>query len=223
MDTMFRDKVLTCAECGNEFVYTVGQQRMAQQSGGAPAEPTLCPVCAVKLERMGRQALAASQPSEPEIPPTSNGRAYPHEEAFQPAYSHPPYPLEGAGSPLEEIASRISPNRPADYRSGLEHPLHGHGGETFLGHVKWFNDRKGFGFIVLDSGLEIFVHYSGILGDGYKTLKQDQRVSITVEDTGKGPQATNVMVVGEEESGTRLGDTSPEAEPVNDSLPDDSA
>lgn len=205
MDTMFRDKVLICAECGNEFVYTVGQQRMAQQGGGLPAEPTICPVCAVKLERMGRQSLATSQPSEPDIAPLINGRAY-HEEVPQPAYSHPSYPLEG-GDPLEELAPRISPNRPADYRSGTEHPLHGHGGETFLGRVKWFNDRKGFGFIVLDSGLEIFVHYSGIQGEGYKTLKQDQRVRITVEDTGKGPQASSVTIVEEESSDAPDDDT----------------
>ena len=66
-----------------------------------------------------------------------------------------------------------------------------------MGHVKWFNDRKGFGFIVLDDGIEIFVHYSGIAGEGYKTLKQGQRVHLLVEDTTKGPQAAQVTPIDE--------------------------
>ena len=61
------------------------------------------------------------------------------------------------------------------------------------GKVKWFNDAKGFGFIEQDGGLDVFVHYSAIQMDGFKTLKQGQDVEFEIKEGEKGPQATNVM------------------------------
>lgn len=63
------------------------------------------------------------------------------------------------------------------------------------GKVKWFNNKKGFGFIVTDAGKDIFVHYSKIQGDGYKTLKEGDTVDYEVGETDKGPQAENVCKV----------------------------
>ena len=60
------------------------------------------------------------------------------------------------------------------------------------GRVKWFNDKKGFGFIETDDQGDVFVHYSNIQGNGFRTLKELERVSFEVEDTAKGPQAVNV-------------------------------
>ena len=60
------------------------------------------------------------------------------------------------------------------------------------GRVKWFNNAKGYGFIVQDGGPEVFVHYSAIQGDGYKTLAEGQQVEFEIADSDKGPQATNV-------------------------------
>jgi len=60
------------------------------------------------------------------------------------------------------------------------------------GRVKWFNDKKGFGFIETDEQGDVFVHYSNIQGNGFRTLKELERVSFEVEDTAKGPQAVNV-------------------------------
>jgi CspA family cold shock protein len=61
------------------------------------------------------------------------------------------------------------------------------------GSVKWFSRVKGYGFIAPDDdGKEIFVHFSGIEGEGYRNLEQGQRVSYVVEDTPKGPQAVSV-------------------------------
>jgi cold shock protein len=61
------------------------------------------------------------------------------------------------------------------------------------GKVKWFNDAKGFGFIEQDGGSDIFVHYSAIQMDGFKTLKQGQDVEFEIKEGAKGPQAANVM------------------------------
>ncbi len=60
------------------------------------------------------------------------------------------------------------------------------------GRVKWFNNAKGYGFIVQDGGPEVFVHYSAIQGEGYKTLSEGQEVEFEISDSDKGPQATNV-------------------------------
>ena len=61
------------------------------------------------------------------------------------------------------------------------------------GKVKWFNPDKGYGFIEGDGGNDVFVHFSAIAMDGYKSLTEGQRVSFEVVDGDKGPQAANVM------------------------------
>ena len=63
------------------------------------------------------------------------------------------------------------------------------------GKVKWFNAKKGYGFITTDEGNDVFVHFSGIVVDGYKTLNEDQRVSFEIIDGEKGPQAVKVEPV----------------------------
>lgn len=60
------------------------------------------------------------------------------------------------------------------------------------GKVKWFNEKKGYGFIEQEGGGDVFVHFSAIQGDGFKTLIEGQEVEFDVEEGKKGPQASNV-------------------------------
>jgi len=64
------------------------------------------------------------------------------------------------------------------------------------GTVKWFNNEKGYGFIAVDGGQDVFVHYSAIQSDGYRSLDENQRVEFEVTQGPKGPQADAVRVVG---------------------------
>ncbi len=63
------------------------------------------------------------------------------------------------------------------------------------GRVKWFDEKKGFGFIEREGGNDVFVHFRAIQGDGFKTLAEGQEVEFDVEDGQKGPQAVNVNVL----------------------------
>ena len=62
------------------------------------------------------------------------------------------------------------------------------------GIVKWFDDKKGYGFIEQEEGQDIFVHYSGIKGEGFRSLNEGDRVSFDIEQGTKGPAAVNVVV-----------------------------
>ena len=63
------------------------------------------------------------------------------------------------------------------------------------GTVKWFNDKKGFGFLSREDGNDVFVHHTAIQGDGFKTLSEGQQVEFEVQDGPKGPQAVNVKAL----------------------------
>ena len=64
------------------------------------------------------------------------------------------------------------------------------------GTVKWFNNQKGYGFITGEDGKDVFVHFSGLVMEGFKTLTEGQTVEYEVTDGEKGPQAVNVTVIG---------------------------
>lgn len=61
------------------------------------------------------------------------------------------------------------------------------------GRVKWFNAEKGYGFITDENGNDVFVHYTAIQGDGFRTLDEEQEVEFDIVDGERGPQAANVM------------------------------
>jgi CspA family cold shock protein len=67
--------------------------------------------------------------------------------------------------------------------------------ERIIGTVKWFNGGKGYGFIEREGGPDVFVHFSAIQGEGYRNLDEGQKVEFSIEDSPKGPHASNVVVV----------------------------
>ena len=64
-----------------------------------------------------------------------------------------------------------------------------------IGQVKWFNNQKGYGFINSEDGKEVFVHFSGIAKEGFKSLSEGQRVEFEIANDAKGEQAVNVTIV----------------------------
>jgi cold shock protein len=73
--------------------------------------------------------------------------------------------------------------------------LQGREGMRITGKVKWFNNAKGYGFIERESGSDVFVHYSAIQGNGFKSLEEGQAVEFEIVDGPKGPQAGNVVKI----------------------------
>lgn len=67
--------------------------------------------------------------------------------------------------------------------------------ERETGTVKWFNESKGYGFIARETGDDVFVHFSAIQGEGFRTLEENQRVEFSVEEDPKGLRAANVQVL----------------------------
>lgn len=67
--------------------------------------------------------------------------------------------------------------------------------DRIIGTVKWFNGDKGYGFIAREGGADVFVHFSAIQADGYRSLTEGQKVEFTVEKGPKGPQASNVTII----------------------------
>lgn len=66
------------------------------------------------------------------------------------------------------------------------------------GKVKWFNENKGYGLIGRDTGTDVYVHFSAIQGEGFRTLEAGQKVSFEIEEDTKGPYAVNVVIVDHE-------------------------
>jgi CspA family cold shock protein len=95
-----------------------------------------------------------------------------------------------------QFPPRPRPGRPTDAGvAGRSHRPRKEGTPVAAGTVKWFSPEKGFGFITQDNGPDVFVHFSGITGEGYKNLEEGQSVEFDIVEGQKGPQAQNVRVV----------------------------
>jgi CxxC-x17-CxxC domain-containing protein len=203
------DQWIKCVDCGEEFLFTAGEQAFYASKGLTNA-PIRCKKCR-ELRKQQRSAAGAGAGSatgarssgpremytaicsscgtETQVPfqPVS-GRPVYCRDCYE---SHRPGRGEGREPRGEHGASRPRSSRPG--RSAPTQPVIVDGAQHSQGEVKWFNESKGFGFIRDDSGEEVFVHFSAILGDGFKTLAQGDRVEFDVVPGPKGKQAANVV------------------------------
>ena len=86
--------------------------------------------------------------------------------------------------------------KPVDWRARTGNLMLFRRPSEVKGNVKWFNNSKGYGFIGRDDGPDVFVHYSAIVGDGYRTLQEGDPVEFEIVQGPKGPQAANVSKPG---------------------------
>jgi len=199
------DKTIKCVDCGEEFIFTAGEQEFYREHG-LTNFPTRCRGCreARKTSRSDRtpshgagardmhKAVCANCGTETLVPfaPTA-GRPVYCRDCFQQQNGR--RPQVGASRSSGPRQGSMSGPRPAPAHAPRSTMVSAEG--RIQGAVKWFNSSKGFGFIQSDSGEDVFVHFSAIQGDGYRSLTEGDRVEFDVVEGGKGKQAANVNKV----------------------------
>lgn len=208
------DKSITCADCGEEFLFTAGEQAFYRERG-LPNEPTRCKRCRETRKAMRGDGAAGggghSSGSKPMYPAICSNCGKETQVPFQPTSGRPVLCRDcfqaSRGDQGGGESRRHGGNRDGG-QGGGQGGGHGGGGRSapraprqaptgpsegrMGGAVKWFNDSKGFGFIQADSGEDVFVHFSAISGDGFKSLAEGDRVEFDVVPGPKGKQAANV-------------------------------
>jgi len=209
----FQDQHLRCVDCGEEFIFTASEQQFYKDKGLTNA-PTRCRACreARKAQRAGGggshagggghggrgrgagggamyTATCSNCGNETQVPfqPTP-GRAVYCRDCFQ--------AQKRGGSAASGTAASGGGGAGSGGGSGAGMAIQSARGGKPTGEVKWFNESKGFGFIHDDSGEDVFVHFSAIQGDGFKTLNPGDRVEYDVVPGSKGKQAANVIRIG---------------------------
>ena len=196
------DQTIKCVDCGEDFVFTAGEQAFYREKGLTHA-PTRCKRCRELRKANKGERVASGAPgngghggprsgSREMFPATCSSCGADTMVPFKPSSDRPVLCRNcfqeqrgGARRPGGARASAPSPRAAGPTATG---PSEG----RFQGAVKWFNEAKGFGFIQQDGGEEIFVHFSAIQSDGFKSLAQGDRVEFDVVPGTKGKQAANV-------------------------------
>lgn len=203
------DQWIKCVDCGEEFLFTAGEQAFYASKGLTNA-PTRCKKCrdARKLSRAesgggaGRGAGAPRGGTREMHTAVCSHCGIETQVPFAPVSSRPVFCRDcfeaqrggarGGGAGGARGAARGGPRSGAPAERQPTPP----GTPHSQGAVKWFNEAKGFGFIRDDSGEELFVHFSAILGDGFRSLAEGDRVEFDVVPGPKGRQAANVTRLG---------------------------
>jgi len=195
------DKTIKCVDCGQDFLFTVGEQEFYREHGLTHA-PTRCRNCREnrKAQRPGSapggarvmtssketyKAVCADCGTETMVPFVPS--------AGRPVYCRNCYPkhksVHGVGRSTGARTSRTG----GQMAHAVSHAVGSDG--RHQGAVKWFNASKGYGFIQTEEGEDLFVHFSAIQADGYRSLTDGDRVEFDVVDSNKGRQAANVTKV----------------------------
>lgn len=197
--TQDEDRRIRCVDCGEDFLFTVGEQTFYREKGLTNA-PTRCKTCRSARKTRGAEAGGGVT--------TATGRAlFPAvcsecgvetQVPFEPTGSKPVFcrncfqkhkPARDSRPPKGQGKSRGP-------RAASGAPASEPGGARLRGAVKWFNEGKGFGFIQLDKGDEVFVHLSAVRLAGAKSLRQGDQVEFDVVPGARGNQAANVVRIG---------------------------
>ena len=205
MDTL-QDRVIKCVDCGEDFTFTVGEQEFYRDPGLTNA-PTRCKRC--RESRKGQRGGGGGEGRRGDAPRGAGPGAKPMFPAvcancgtdtmvpFKPSNDRPVYcrdcfdakkPAGGTGR-----ERRATPRGPRESAAPAARTTHD--GPHTQGAVKWFNEGKGFGFIQSDGGEDVFVHFSAISGEGFRTLTEGDRVEFDVIEGPKGKQAANVVKI----------------------------
>jgi CxxC-x17-CxxC domain-containing protein len=204
------DKSITCVDCGEEFLFTAGEQMFYRERGLTNA-PTRCKSCREKRKasrptstghggggggggygRSDKQMYPATCSQcgrETEVPfPPTPGRPVLCRECFAAS--------KGGAAPMRASASAGGHGgRPGGARQPRVAAPAGPSEGRVQGSVKWFNDSKGFGFIASDTGEDVFVHFSAIAAGGFRSLAEGERVEFDLVSGPKGKQAANVSKI----------------------------
>ena len=208
MDTL-QDRVIKCVDCGEDFTFSVGEQEFYRDHGLTNA-PTRCKRC--RENRKGPKGVgggasrrgdaprggAGAGPPKPTFPAVCANCGKETMVPFKPSNDRPVYCREcfdamksaGGGTGRERRATPRGGPRDSAPRAPLRIT---HDGPRAHGVVKWFNEAKGFGFIQSEAGEDVFVHFSSIAGEGFRTLTEGDRVEFDVAEGPKGKQAANVV------------------------------
>ena len=198
-----QDRLIKCVDCGEEFTFTVGEQEF-YRSHGLTNAPTRCKRCREnrKGQRGGGEAREGNAhrggSSRAMFPAVCANCGTETMVPFKPSSDRPVF-----------CRDCFDAKRPAKAGGREKHSAHGggprgggapvartpHEGPRVQGAVKWFNESKGFGFISQEGGEDVFVHFSSIMGDGFRTLTEGDRVEFDVVDGPKGKQAANVVKI----------------------------
>ena len=222
------DKGITCVDCGEEFLFTAGEQAFYRERG-LTNEPTRCKACREKRKASrpgggggggggggygGGHGGGGGRSDKPMFPATCSQCGRDTQVPFQPTSGRPVLcrdcfqAAKGGGGGGDRGYGGGGGGGYGGGHGGGGHgggrPSGGGGGRPraaaptgpsegrVQGAVKWFNDAKGFGFIESDTGEDVFVHFSAIASDGFRSLAEGDRVEFDLVPGPKGKQAANV-------------------------------
>jgi CxxC-x17-CxxC domain-containing protein len=190
----FADKTIRCVTCGEDFVFTAREQDF-YQSRGLTHEPTRCKPCRdARKQSRGEEGHGAANgpPIQREYTTVICSECGMETRVpFAPSAGRPVYCRDCYRSKRPETGSG-SYGQGNARGGGERHAVALATEGRVQGSVKWFNESKGFGFIALDDGEDVFVHYSAILGDGFRSLVNGERVEFDIVNGERGKQAANV-------------------------------
>src|SRR5262245_17265624 len=211
------DKSITCVDCGEEFLFTAGEQAFYRERG-LTNEPTRCKNCREKRKagramtsgaggggggssygRSEKQMYAATCSNcgrDTEVPfmPTA-GRPVLCRDCFNQSKGTGGGGGYGGGHERGHGGSRGGGGGGGGARPSRASAPTGPSEGRVQGSVKWFNDAKGFGFIASDTGEDVFVHFSAIGASGFRSLAEGERVEFDLVSGPKGKQAANVSKI----------------------------